>query len=166
MRKGAFETRVKVLLFAGTTLFALVTANAGQPAPLANATDSLVQDAEYDRIAGKTAACIAEYTQVLILRADQVDAYVGRAGCETDAGDLMSALGDYGQAMRVHPGDASLYVLRGSASQQAGLVTAAAADFKKVGELASATPDQLNQAAAGLTAFKFYVAALDRKSVV
>jgi tetratricopeptide (TPR) repeat protein len=79
--------------------------------------------------AGAFQRAIADFSESIRLRPDNVPAFAGRARAEFSIGTFADALGDYSEAIRLSPATANLYIARGHVYLSQGNLDASIRDL-------------------------------------
>lgn len=78
--------------------------------------------------AGAIQAALADFTESVRIKKDNMAAFVGRAQAKLIAGNLTGSIADYSEAIRLSPGSAELYIERGHVYLVSGNTDAAIRD--------------------------------------
>jgi len=110
---------------------AAVLAAAG-PGPQAKDAADYAKDGMAKYRSGDFAGAVADFTEVIRRRPDDLMAYLSRALARSRTGDLQGAISDYTQVIRIDPNLAVAYNNRGSVRIRAGDIDGAIADYDQV----------------------------------
>ena len=97
--------------------------------------DFLYDRGQREASQGNWDGAIVDYTKAINLRADYVDAYIGRGHAKKGKNDLSGALADCTKAIEFNPNSVSAYIARGNVEEKKGDLNGARADYTKALEL-------------------------------
>jgi tetratricopeptide (TPR) repeat protein len=94
--------------------------------------------------AGENRSAIADFTESIRLKKDDMSAFAGRGRANFADGNLAGSIADYSEAIRLSPGLADLYVQRGHVHIVSNHVDAAISDLTQAIQLNPSSTDALN----------------------
>jgi tetratricopeptide (TPR) repeat protein len=94
--------------------------------------------------AGDVRQAIADFTESIALKKDNMSAFAGRGRAKFADGDLAGSIADYSEAIRLLPASDYLYVLRGQVYLASGEVNTAIRDLTEAIRLNPSDPQAFN----------------------